>query len=352
MLTTLIKLPFKLLWRVAPGLRPMLRASRRRLRRDAMLLYFLRDGLHARRHMRWTPDDNRYGPLSSELMFQFHKLEKGLCIEGAPRFFGADPAFATAALMARWRDAGHPLDDPLYVGALETLRAYRARLEVTPPPAEQRDTLFGLLDRELADVSAKPEYATPRPYRRTPVDQAATLDSLLESRRSVRAFSSERIPLVTIRDAVGAAALAPSACNRQPWRVHVFEDRATIDRMLALQNGNRGFGHTIQTLLVIASDTRAFFDSTERHEPFIDGGLFSMALVLSLQARGVASCCLNWCVTPEVDAAAHARGNIPEHEAIVMYLAVGYATESARAPRSPRRRLDTVLVRHDTATSA
>jgi nitroreductase len=352
MIARLVKLPFRILWLIAPWLRPALQNVRRRFRRMAITAWHLRDAAQSWRHMRWPVEDDSYPKLSSELLFQYHKLEKGLCIEGPPRFFGEEPLVATVRLIERWRRAGHRETDPVYLGALETLRAYRDRLSATPPPPERRENVESHLARALDGAPRAPELGTPVDYRRSADGASVVLDGLLEGRRSVRAFLPTAVPPDLVRDAVAAASLSPSACNRQPWRVHVYEDRATIDAMLELQNGNRGFGHTIPKLLVIAADSHAFFDASERHEPYIDAGLFTMSLVLSLQARGVASCCLNWCVSPDHDREAHRRGNIPDRELIVMYLAVGYATPSARTPRSPRREVDSVLMHHSTTIHA
>jgi iodotyrosine deiodinase len=46
----------------------------------------------------------------------------------------------------------------------------------------------------------------------------------MKTRRSVRAFSSEPVPLELIENAVRAAASAPSGANQQPWRFVVVKD--------------------------------------------------------------------------------------------------------------------------------
>jgi iodotyrosine deiodinase len=46
----------------------------------------------------------------------------------------------------------------------------------------------------------------------------------MQTRRSVRQFSSEPVPLERIEEAVRAAASAPSGANQQPWRFVVVGD--------------------------------------------------------------------------------------------------------------------------------
>jgi coenzyme F420-0:L-glutamate ligase/coenzyme F420-1:gamma-L-glutamate ligase len=56
--------------------------------------------------------------------------------------------------------------------------------------------------------------------------QAAGLYSLLTGRRSIRRYRPDPVPGEVVRRLVQAAAAAPSAHNRQPWRYVVIEDAA------------------------------------------------------------------------------------------------------------------------------
>jgi nitroreductase len=333
--------------RLLHALRPRWQQLKADMRWLAMSRLFVHDAVHALRHMSWRRPSSEFWRLSAELLFQYHKLEKGLCMPGERRFFGRDPIRATAALLERWRAAGLDREDPVYLGALEAVWAYARRVEQTPPPAEIRAAIERTVERALAGYRPRPGLATPRPVGvagdgPTPDE----LDALFVARRSVRNFRGEPVPAALLEQAVAAAQLSPSACNRQPWRVHVYRDAEQIRRLLALQNGNTGFGHQLRTLLVITADSSGFFDATERHQSFVDAGLFAMSLILALQVRGVANCCLNWCVPPERDRQAHAAGDIPAAQRIVMYLAVGFADSEALVPRSPRRGLDTFIRNH------
>lgn len=334
------------IYRFLPGLRPVVHAYRSKLNYIKTAFYYLEDAKCAYRFMRWDRKDHGYWKLSSELIFLYHKLEKGLCIPGEPRFFGENPFFETVNLIKRWRSAGYSVQDPIYLGAMEALCAYRDRVAVTPPPAGSKDRIYATLDECLKDYPRSSPHATPR--RVVAVDQSheEQFKALCIARRSVRSFSRKEVPLEAVMQSVEVAQLSPSACNRQPWRVHVYEGRGKIDSMLELQNGNKGFGNTIPLLLVLSVEITAFFDSSERNQPYIDSGLFAMSLLLALQAKGLSSCCLNWCVAPEVDREGHRRGGIPATEKIVMYMAVGYASDEACAPYSSRRNVDSLVEIH------
>ena len=67
-----------------------------------------------------------------------------------------------------------------------------------------------------------------------PHDHGAVFDALV-TRRSVRGFRADPVPLDLVRDMLAAAArAAPSATNTQPWRVYVLtgEARARLSALI------------------------------------------------------------------------------------------------------------------------
>ncbi|WP_052190667.1 nitroreductase family protein [Chitinibacter sp. ZOR0017] len=330
-----------------PGLATMYSGSRSFYHRTRKILFYVRDAKLTFKHMNWMGAHQRaYTTLSAALLFQYHKLEKGLCMPGEKRFFGYDPAIATLDLMAEWRKHGLSEQDPVFRGAIETLRAYRQRLNETPPKQGKilRERLDGLLEQYTEQEKT---LSTPLPARLITTDVVWPIfQQLVEARRSVREYQSTPVDLALIRRAAELAQLSPSACNRQPCRIHVYSDKQKIEALLALQNGNRGFGHTAPLLILVTADAYSFFDASERNQPYVDGGLYAMNLLYALQAQGLSSCCLNWCVEPAQDELAHQLGKVPEQERIVMYLLVGYAASGALVPRSPRRALESTVIIH------
>ena len=68
----------------------------------------------------------------------------------------------------------------------------------------------------------------PLRFRRiSPEEQASAVDKFFESmqsRRTVRNFSSDPVPFHLIETAIRAAATAPSGANQQPWKFVVVSD--------------------------------------------------------------------------------------------------------------------------------
>lgn len=72
------------------------------------------------------------------------------------------------------------------------------------------------------------------------LDEVATVDEAITSRRSVRAFLPDPVPEATIREILDVASWAPSGTNMQPWRVYVAsgETKERVSRAI-LDSGLR-----------------------------------------------------------------------------------------------------------------
>lgn len=63
------------------------------------------------------------------------------------------------------------------------------------------------------------------------LEQSRNFLSTMRTRRTIRAFSSDPVPLELIENAIRAAASAPSGANQQPWRFVVVRDPETKRRI-------------------------------------------------------------------------------------------------------------------------
>lgn len=338
------KLEFKKALQSMPVLWQVLRKVKGEIKRVYLLADFFYDIKKTYKYMNWSPKDKTPAKLSAELLFQYHKLEKGLVMPGKYRLFGVEPAFEVIKLLTEWRELGFSLADPVFLGALETLHAYAARLD--HHDLDSTGHVLPIVQSFLQGYPSRtPELTTPQNF--TAIDSFDAFEKIALARRSVREFSQKNVAFSDIAKAVQLAQLSPSACNRQPCKVYVIYDEELKKKALALQNGNRGFGHQIPVLAILVAEGKGFFDATERHQPYVDGGLFAMSFVLGLTSCGIASCFLNWCAPTGNDKRLHAMLNIPTSEYVITMLAIGYNQEKVSVPRSPRRNIADVLHRVD-----
>lgn len=165
------------------------------------------------------------------------------------------------------------------------------------------------------------------------------------SRHSLRNF----IGSVSIDDIISSIDIAqgsPSACNRQPTRVHIVENNGLIKDILDLQGGNRGFGHLVDKLLVISAELSGYRSIGERNNLYVDGGLYAMSLLYALHSYKVGACSLNWCATPDQDNKLRSILPIPESQTVVMMIACGGVPENFKLAASKRYTSSHVIHRH------
>jgi nitroreductase len=116
---------------------------------------------------------------------------------------------------------------------------------------------------------------------------------------------------------------------------------------MEVQGGARGFGENAGVLMVVASNLHCFFGPHERRQAWIDGGLFAMSLLYSLQSLGLGSCPLHCSFRPRQERAFRKLTGIPASEALIMAIAAGQMPERTKVTTSARRPLDEVLVMAD-----
>jgi len=165
-------------------------------------------------------------------------------------------------------------------------------------------------------------------------------------RHSVRQFGAEAVTDDQILHAVGIAQKSPSVCNRQGARVHIYSDEAIKRAILEIQSGSRGFGHLASHVIIITFDMRCLLDPGERHQAWIDGGLFAMSFLYAVHSLGLGACPLHWCVSPADDLALRTVAEIPESEEMIMLIAVGSLPPTFRVAASARKELHEVARLH------
>jgi nitroreductase len=283
--------------------------------------------------------------LEALLSLQAHKIEKRLSLARPADDLATAPVEALLDLSSAWKHSVGDVDAVAFRSACSALRSYRERTRDDPAfahtrLAERLDAFLGGLAAGV-DVGSATRDLTADEFRA----EARRVDfaRFASLRHSVRSFAPDSIPDDAVERAVRVAQRTPSVCNRQAWRVHVFTSPEDREAVLRIQDGNAGFGHLAARVLLISCDTRVYVTSGERHQAYVDGGMFAMSLVYALQAEGIASCCLNLCNYFFQDVAVHRVCRIPGWEAPIMMIAVGYPAPEFRVAASERLETGSVL---------
>ena len=280
---------------------------------------------------------DRKAAARAEIVMGYHVIEKGLTMPRRRLGFGKGAVVHLMNLIDSFeRRFGN---DSQVHHAVGVLRAYRELHREWPEPMPRLDAFLAA----RRDVSAAVEPHVARADFFAAKD--APFPEFAASRHVCRHFAGP-VPRETVEKAVEIAATAPSACNRQHARVHVVDDPALRDRLFALQGGTRGFGADADKVLVVTADLSSVRWAWERHDCYVNGGIFVLNLCYALHYLGVAHCILHWSVPPETDRAAHEFLGIPSNEAIVQVIACGLPPEEFDVAASPRLAVSEILTWH------
>ena len=286
---------------------------------------------------------DRKAAACAEIVMGYHVLEKGLTMPHRRLGFGKGAVVHLINLIESFEQRFG--DDPQVIHAIGVLSAYRELHRSADQHAD--DTI--LYQRLNAFLRAHPNVPTAVEPHVTKAEffesKDAPFPAFAASRHVVRHFAGA-VPKETVDAAVSLALTAPSACNRQPVRVHVIDSPELRDKLFALQGGARGFGADADKVIVVTSDLSSVRWSWERHDCYTNGGIFVMNLCYALHYYGVAHCILHWSVAPKTDRTVHGLLNIPANEAIVQVLACGLPPDTFDVAASPRRSLDEIVTWH------
>lgn len=286
---------------------------------------------------------DRRTPMQSWINADYHKIEKALALPAPRPGFGVAVVTRLVENLDRYLEKYSP--DDVCVIAVNTLSEY---LEFNSGHGIENPRLA----RKVEGFKARADFARcdtqqggTVEIRRDQILARSQMDlrDFFESRHSIRKFSEAPVPKALIGKAVELAKKTPSVCNRQSWRVYAFDESPLREAVVACQKGNTGFGAEIRTALVVTTNTETFFAVGERNQCWIDGGLFCMSLVYALHSLGLGSICLNWSVELETDIELHRVAKIPESEAVMMLIGVGFLPETLRVAQSNRKPVSEIL---------
>ena len=275
--------------------------------------------------------------IETHIIFLTHQIEKGLSHRNFRYGFGMKVIKQLAVLLPKLRQIDEEYsDNEVYRMAIAALHHYKTKHEDEHFDLSNVQSCFD--EQTWHDISKEDSnyggVLTIEAKDKTK-NASLTFPKLMENRHSIREFADEQVTAEEIIPAIEMAMRTPSVCNRQPTRVRIITDQAILPKVMKLQGGMNGYPIPPAMILVTA-DNQAFMDSIERNEGFVDGGLFSMSLLLALESIGLAACPLNTRMTIDRENETRHLLGVPDNEFLVMYIAVGHFSEKILAPISYR----------------
>ena len=289
-------------------------------------------------------EDLKGGGKSSPLLRRnVHRIEKGLIMKPQRPVFAERFILETVQAFDRARATPEYSVEELRWAA-DVLEEYFSVVSDTTVIQRARAAFGG------GDTAAGPDDGRQggnKPYPRSdspaPAISFEDLHKLYVRRRSVRWYLQKPVPAELICKAIDAAAQAPSACNRQPFRFILSTETEWAGRIAACAGGTAGYARQLPAIIVVVGDLSAYPLERDRHLIYIDASLATMQLMLAAETLGLSTCPINW---PDVDSAEQRIREIlklPTHERVVMLVAIGYGDPESGVAYSQKKQGDLLV---------
>ncbi len=270
--------------------------------------------------------------LEASIARLYHTVEKGLSFPDYRPGFGKENIKKLILSMEQY-SRNYDINSFVYSTSLSCLHEYidkNRRHGISDPELENkilklpgvRNSLGGVI--EITPVT---------------VDDTKKMDykTLMTSRHSIRHFADQPVSISLLKEAIFLAQYTPSACNRQGWRTRIIQDKTIMESVMHNQNGNQGFGHEFDKLLVITADLRTEQKDREVFQAFIDGGMYAEGVINALFYYGIGCVPLSASLTDAQESRIRVILKLHDAEMMILFLGVGSYPKKTLTTRSERR---------------
>jgi len=154
---------------------------------------------------------------------------------------------------------------------------------------------------------------------------------VIAKRRSIRKYVPLPVPFEKLQKVLGAAQAAPSASNRQEYKLIVVTDQETKERLVHAASDQGFLAEAGAVLVACATDT-------SRRWHAIDAAIAVDHMTLAAAAEGLGTC---WIGAFDEGAVKSILG-VPEAVKVVMLLTLGVPAEEGRPRR--HKTLDELVI--------
>ena len=173
------------------------------------------------------------------------------------------------------------------------------------------------------------------------------LFNLLKHRKSIRGYLDRAVEREKIMMCLEAARVAPSACNSQPWKFIIVDDRELKNKLChAAFRGIysiNSFGKTAPVIVAVVSEKSKFlariggmFRGTKYY--LIDIGIAGEHFILQAEDMGLGTCWIGWFNERAVKSIL----KVPRSKKIDILIALGYYDREKVRPEHSREPMDKI----------
>ncbi|WP_319502293.1 nitroreductase family protein [uncultured Draconibacterium sp.] len=317
-----------------------------RIARSIIILYnFIYDGCKYLRYSNTNSFDKSKNSRIATIILSYHIIEKGLTMPKMKLGFGKERLIFLCQKCDVFIDL-YGSDEPQVRHAIGVLVEY---LKVHEELNFAIDDLVKKMINNLTSRLDQTPICKQKIVTKEAIQEISNLNfyDFAFSRSTLRNYQDKTVDISTINKVIELSQTVPSSCNRQPTKIHVYQDPQQIKDILSLQNGNRGFGEYVRNVMIVSTDLSGFKSKNERNMNYVDGGIYLMNLVYAFHYYQIGSCILNWGVDSKRNNQMHQIANIPSNEVIIAIVTFGYFPDNVLVPISLKKKASQVTFFHN-----
>lgn len=270
---------------------------------------------------------------AAELMRYTHSIEKGLSIPNTKLGFGHQKQKEMMSLLEKLKNSSVPLcieARKMAVDSLKQYTEYHIKKNYTDSVIEE---IKAMLETEYTDdASIGGTSCVDKGLIQFNTEE---IEDFFKSRHSVRDFDDTDIDEGLLRKALMLAQTAPSACNRQGYRVHIL-NRNESNKYAKSLAGIGGFADCVNRFIMITAKLSAY-RLDEINQYIVSASMYAAYLTLTLHTYGIGSCVVQRpLIYDDVWDELRTKYKIPRDEQLICLLAAGNLKEKTTVPKSHR----------------
>lgn len=285
-----------------------------------------------------TKENPRF--ICTQLKLYIHVIEKGFSMKNTKVGFGKEKLKCIVNWLDMLNESGNrDYDRSVYKEAVSILNYYHGY-------ALENGVDDSFIPERYLDQSVD---VSEIGSRRFSVEEMRNLNNMnfydfAHARHSFRYYRDIPLKRADIENAVRLAQTAPSACNRQSVKVYCINEKEKSAKILKIQEGANGF-EGVNSVFIVTSDIADYTYQKEYSAAYVDGALFIMNLLYSLNYYNIASCPLMFDDCELYGKQVREIIDIPQNEIIVGIVSAGYYEDGDMvAAYSKRKDLSEVLI--------
>ncbi|MCS5747594.1 nitroreductase family protein [Klebsiella quasipneumoniae subsp. quasipneumoniae] len=285
----------------------------------------------------------KVGRSSALLRRNVHRLEKGLIMRPRREIFAKDYILETVEQFERCV-ALNTIERNEMDWAYDVITKYFDSITIN---GEKNVVKANDIFSKASSIYLEKNNCQSKDFKFIPYSRESSLQSnisyeelkkLFLQRRSVRWFDQTKtVDAQSLMDAIELASLAPSACNRQPFKFYFTVDQTKAREIAKIPMGTVGFADNIVALIVIVGDLSYYPYERDRHVIYIDASLAAMQLMLALETLGLSSCPVNWPDIESFEVKMEKKLGLTKNLRPIILLPVGYADPTGLIPSSSKK---------------